>query len=74
MVIQNLIPIVMFDVLEFDFFQAFFEDDGPTYMLDQIQDIGYESHNALKNMGSVSIFTFLYFIRIVFFCLIWILA
>ena len=72
MVIQNIIPIVMFDVIEFDFFNQMLGDDSinDTYMLEQIQDIGYESHNALKNLGTVALLSFLYMLRIVFYLLI----
>ena len=33
--------------------------------IDQWIDLGYENHNALLNLGSLAIFTYIYFLRVI---------
>ena len=37
-------------------------------------DIGYESHNALQNLGTVALFVFLYFIRILMYIFVFLIS
>mmetsp|Transcript_23187 Transcript_23187/g.35886 ORF Transcript_23187/g.35886 Transcript_23187/m.35886 type:complete len:134 (+) Transcript_23187:3022-3423(+) len=39
-------------------------------MMDQMVDLGYETHNSLLNLGSLAIFTFIYTLRVAFFLLL----
>ena len=54
-----MIPVVMFDVLEsIDYVQELYPDSDEissvdSIVLDQMQDIGYDSYNPIKNMGTL---------------------
>ena len=37
-----------------------------------MRDIGYESHSCVKNLGSLSIFTALYFAKVAIIAVLWI--
>jgi hypothetical protein len=73
---DKLIPIVMFDIIKdewnmnpSDFFEY---DDENNKLIDdprfprQMSNIGYETHNFLKNVGSLQIFLGLYLLRVIF--------
>lgn len=69
MIISVAIPIVMFDVLDNDAgidastFITFDEDFGELAaenITEQAQELGYESHNAFMNLGTMSIVFLLY--------------
>ena len=66
----------MFDVFEFPIFQQFmeFDEDPQTFMHQQMIDIGYESHNALQNLGTVAAFVLLYLVRIFIFVVLVLLS
>jgi len=67
-----LIPVATFDVLDpswttelvFDF-----DDEKQielqSQLLDQLEDLGYETHNAMLNLGSLALFTMIYFGEVV---------
>ena len=80
---QLVIPFVMFDVfenaqgwgpqmiLEFDDqAQEELQDD----ILDQMRDLGYESHNLIQNLNSLALFLSLYFLQVFFALLILMIA
>lgn len=68
-----IIPIAMFDILDaewtteliFDFDEDK-QDELQDQMLDQTIDIGYETHNSMLNLGSLAIFTSLWFFKLPF--------
>jgi len=73
-----ILPIAMFDIIEstystelimeFDFVaEAEFAEEG---ILGQMRDLGYEQHNAILNLGSLAIFSFLYYVKLVLYALI----
>ena len=37
-----------------------------------MRDIGYESHSCIKNLGSLSIFTAIYFAKVALIAVLWI--
>ena len=67
--ISVIIEIAMFDVLpaesSTDLMFEYSESESDEKIFGQMQDIGYESSQSLKNLGSLSIFTFLYFVKLV---------
>jgi hypothetical protein len=70
MFFEIMIPIVMFDILEytnvmsgwFPLSESYFEKQ---VHLDQMSNIGYDSYNPILNLGTLGFFLVLYFIRIV---------
>ena len=72
-----LIPIATFDVLDsgwtteliFEFDEAQHERLEPE-IYDQTETLGYETHNALLNLGSLAIFSFTYYVRLLFLFLV----
>ena len=68
---SKMIPIVTFDILDSDWTtQLLFKFDKlmhirlePT-IFDQMETLGYETHNALMNLGSLAIFSFIYYVRL----------
>ena len=75
MVFGLLVEVVMFDILDpawtteivlkFDTIQQLsLQDEMP---IDQWIDLGYENHNALLNLGSLAIFSYIYLIRVIFY-------
>jgi hypothetical protein len=75
MFFQILMPIVIFDIfdpvpllelyLSFDSETANESFDG---IISQMKDLGYESFNSILNLGSIFIFTVLYFVLLVIYC------
>ena len=66
---SQLIPIVMFDVLENDDINPhlvldFDGDEMAQDIPDQIRDLGYDSHSAILNLGSLGVLVILYFFRV----------
>ena len=70
-----ILPIVQFDlippewstelVLDFDDeLSEDFEEKFDTSVFDQMKDLGYESHNSLRLLGSLFIFALMYYVRI----------
>ena len=71
-VFKILIPIVTFDLLDSEFIaKKALEFDTESQVAlkstlrDSIIEMGYETHNSLLNLGSVSIFIILYFVSLV---------
>jgi len=71
-----LIPIAMFDVVEVFFAEDIpleFDHDGQeslnNKLLDQMQDLGYDSHNSVLNLGTIAVFSFIYYVRVLFYFL-----
>ena len=72
-----LIPIATFDVFDsgwtteliFKFDKKMHETLEPE-IFDQIETLGYETHNALLNLGSLAIFSSTYLIRLLFLFLV----
>lgn len=60
-----LIPIVMFDFIDPEYSSklllVFDEQDKVEF--DQMADLGYETHNSILNLGSICIFTSIYFAK-----------
>ena len=60
----------MFDIIDEKYFAVFFNFDTvkgellTDQMRGQLTDLGYESHNAFTNLGTVGLITFVYFIRV----------
>ena len=73
MVFGFIIPVVMFDVLENDKYnyQTLFDFDEQTDVTDQVSNLGYDSNSSLKNLGSIAIFIFLYFVKLILFFIIY---
>ena len=68
---SKLIPIVTFDILDSSWtteiifeFDEMLHDKLEPEIFDQMETLGYETHNALLNLGSMSIFSFIYYIRL----------
>lgn len=71
MFLHYTIPVFMFDIIKEEWFinptnHFIFDDENNSLRTDdprfprQMADIGYETHNFLKNLGSVYIFFLLY--------------
>mmetsp|Transcript_27117 Transcript_27117/g.41271 ORF Transcript_27117/g.41271 Transcript_27117/m.41271 type:complete len:244 (-) Transcript_27117:1254-1985(-) len=65
---SSTISVATFDVLDPEWTTQLlfnFDDDRQgelqSELLDQMEDLGYETHNAILNLGSLAIFTFFYF-------------
>ena len=72
-VFKILIPIVTFDFLDSESTtEKVLEFDSKSQLAllptlrDSIIEMGYETHNSLKNLGSVFLFIVIYFVAIVF--------
>lgn len=62
---EILIPVVMFDVLEgIDFFENLFDSDEEADVLDQMKQIGYETSNTIKNLGTLYVLMLVYFLKL----------
>ena len=77
MFFQILLPFVMFDIFDPSNLLSYFvdfDDEAQEELLSkmhtQMKDLGYESHNAVINLGSVFVFGLLYFFQVI---LYWIL-
>lgn len=64
----------MFDIFDPSFLLSFFiefDDDAQEKLLSnmmlQMKDLGYESHNAISNLGSVFVFGVLYLFQVIIF-------
>lgn len=74
----SILPFVMFDVLPPQYstelvFELSEEHDKKFFLpveLDQIENVGYDSSNAMKVLGSIYIFTSLYIIKALWWCLV----
>ena len=55
-------------VLDFDDEEHAIQSDR---MFGQMVDTGYESYNSILNLGSLSVFFFFYFVRVLFCLLLW---
>ena len=68
---KPLIEIVTFDVLDSEFFQQRFsfdekmQSDLRKSLRDSIADMGYETHNSIFNLGSVTIFIMMYLFSLI---------
>ena len=66
--ISVMIEVAMFDILPSDYTTdlifEYAEKEDDQKIFGQMKDIGYESSSSLKNLGSLSIFTFLYFLKL----------
>ena len=66
-----LVPVVQFDIIDsswstekiFEFDEEDLEEKSQD-ISDQTKDLGYETHNSVLNLGSIGIFSFLYFMKI----------
>jgi hypothetical protein len=79
MFFQILLPFVMFDIFDpSDLLSKFIEFDEEAQeallskMLNQMTDLGYESHNAIMNLGSVFAFALFYLCQVIMFWLLYI--
>jgi len=63
----------MFDILPAEYTtDLIFEYDESLEIFGQMRDIGYESHSSIKNLGSLSIFTAMYFAKLGVIGVMWI--
>ena len=69
MFFEKVIPVIKFDALDPDWTTKVFMDfdmDGHEqlnhYVLDQMENLGYETHNSLLILGSLWIFMAVYFV------------
>lgn len=69
-VYSYIFPIIQWDIFKdglfdtrnwFDFDEKTLDDNG---IMDQMKMLGYKSRNVIGNLGSISIFWFLYFLKI----------
>jgi hypothetical protein len=72
-----LIQVAMFDLLSSDWttdlllkYKGDTQEEFQADTLDQAQDIGYETHYSLKNLGSLGIFLALYFVKLLLFLIV----
>ena len=72
MFFQILLPFVMFDIFDPSNLLSYFvdfDDEAQEELLSkmhtQMKDLGYESHNAVINLGSVFVFGLLYFFQVI---------
>ena len=71
--LQVLVPVVQFDILDsswtteyiFEFDEDYLEETSEG-IPDQTKNLGYETHNAVLNLGSIGIFSFLYYAKFAF--------
>jgi hypothetical protein len=82
--IRYLVPIVMFDILDQDFIWDYIpgsevateadiwsSEEGPEVNIsDQIQDLGYEQHGMVDNLGTLALLTGMYFVKICIFYIV----
>lgn len=78
---SKLIPIVTFDILDSDWTTALvFEFDEDMHeklepsIFDQMETLGYETNNSLMNLGSLAIFSLLYYVRLFILLFVWMLS
>ena len=67
LLISVVIEVAMFDILPAQYTTDYmfkYQDNESEKIFGQMQDIGYESNYSIKNLGSLSIFTFLYFVKL----------
>ena len=68
----------MFDIIESEYFEYVLKFDPAAQeaqkhnIIGQMQDLGYESHNSLFNLGTMAMFSILYLTRVVVLALLWI--
>jgi hypothetical protein len=72
MMFEILIPFVMFDILESDYsIDLVLNFDEPKQaelaelVFDQIENLGYETHNSILNLGTVAVLLTLWLLEIV---------
>ena len=46
------------------------QDENNSYILDQMEDLGYSTHNSIINLGSIGLFSFIYLCKVVFYMLL----
>jgi hypothetical protein len=46
------------------------QDKMNSYILDQMEDLGYNTHNSIVNLGSIGIFSFFYVCKVLFYFLL----
>ena len=65
---EMILPFVMFEILEPEnssrLILDFDDDNNKQEMFDQMRDLGYETHNSIQNLGSLSIFQLIYTCRL----------
>ena len=54
-------------VLTFDYEK---EDEEAQSIFGQMQDLGYDSHSSILNLGSIALFSFVYYIKLAFYFLV----
>ena len=71
--LQVLVPVVQFDILDSSWttehileFDADYLEKTSEGIPDQTKNLGYETHNAVLNLGSIGIFSFLYYAKFLF--------
>lgn len=42
--------------------------------MDQVENVGYESHNAVQNLGSLALFLNIYIINLIIYCTLYLLT
>ena len=69
-----ILPVAMFDIIESSYstelimdFDYVNESNEAETILGQMRDLGYEQHNAILNLGSLAIFSFLYYVKLIFY-------
>lgn len=67
-----IVPVVTFDIFDADWTTKLvleFDQEGQEEFADQISgqmaDLGYETHNALLNLGSLALFSMIWFVVLV---------
>jgi hypothetical protein len=66
-----LVPVIKFDILDSEWttelvfmFNKPKQRDFQTFTLDQMEDIGYDTHNSVLNLGSLWLFSLYYFLKV----------
>ena len=73
MIFNHLIPVVMFDIFEFfnpveylKFDEEKIEKLADEKIYDQMNDLGYENHNSMLVLGSITVFIVWWIIKVIF--------
>lgn len=74
---ENLIPFVQFDILDPEWTTMIIFDFDfkkhrklSVYILDQMQDLGYETHSSILTLGSIWIFACFYLLKLFVFLML----
>jgi len=78
MIFSYVISVAMFDILDADWTTKYVftfdyekQEELQDEILDQMVDLGYETHNQMLNLGSLAIFIVFYFIKVILYLVLY---